>query len=409
MSCVMSPADPNRRWTKGNMPYVFDAIHFGGGRNQSLRDRVNLCVNVWNGYGIPVRFVERTWEPNFIVFTMNPVPPLGGNDVASSSASRARGMCGGPQLIYLSAGVHRHSILHEMGHAAGLAHEHIREDRDEHIRINWQNINPIHVDQFFKHAVMTDDVGPYDYASIMHYRPEAYSLEGNPTFDLLDNAPLTGPDANDLSAGDLDGLRFLYKEFDFATITFPAALAFTYPVTIDPPAITVDVPSMSVTPPKVRVSPPKVKVGGRSYSVPAFDAQPPTFTVSPPRLTVMPAPIALNQPPLMVTPPSMRVPRNRPPKSVSLQPKTMVVQPPAVTVAPPPFTVVPPAVRIKPPSFKVTPGSFKVGPIKVHPPELTVDPPEMVVSPPSVTVDPPPVTVSPGPITFVPPPFLITI
>lgn len=38
--------------------------------------------------------------------------------------------------------------IHETLHALGLAHEHVRSDRDDHITVNWENVDPQNY-QFF--------------------------------------------------------------------------------------------------------------------------------------------------------------------------------------------------------------------------------------------------------------------
>ena len=81
------------------------------------------------------------------------------------------GMQGGPQLLFVGVCNSKAALLHELGHTIGFFHEHSRLDRDNYIRIMYQNIHPRYEIYFAKHAPTDiDSLGvPYDYDSIMHY------------------------------------------------------------------------------------------------------------------------------------------------------------------------------------------------------------------------------------------------
>ena len=58
-------------------------------------------------------------------------------------------------------------ILHEMGHVAGLHHEHLRNDRDDYINLHCGYLNC--ADPAWTIRQEAEAFGPYDYYSIMHY------------------------------------------------------------------------------------------------------------------------------------------------------------------------------------------------------------------------------------------------
>jgi len=66
--------------------------------------------------------------------------------------------------------------IHEMAHTMGFFHEHARPDRDNFIRVHWNNIPMFIQTQFLKESTRAvDSLGtPYDYLSVMHYHQKAF-------------------------------------------------------------------------------------------------------------------------------------------------------------------------------------------------------------------------------------------
>ena len=91
------------------------------------------------------------------------------------------GKRGGRQDITLGNNCGTGNAIHETGHTIGLWHEQSREDRDTFVQIVWANIDPAQQHNFTQHVTDGDDLGAYDYGSIMHYPPTAFSINNQAT------------------------------------------------------------------------------------------------------------------------------------------------------------------------------------------------------------------------------------
>eukprot|EP01064_Diplonema_japonicum_P032909 TRINITY_DN632_c0_g1_i1.p1 TRINITY_DN632_c0_g1~~TRINITY_DN632_c0_g1_i1.p1 ORF type:complete len:1043 (+),score=309.48 TRINITY_DN632_c0_g1_i1:63-3131(+) len=112
--------------------------------------------------------------------------------------------------INLQKGCSVGSTIHEIGHALGLAHEQSRNDRDQYVYVDFNQIKSTPFDfrpNFYKSGTNGRDIGSYDYRSIMHYGPTGFAKESLPT--IVSPQPIGQRSA--LSEGDIATIHFMYN------------------------------------------------------------------------------------------------------------------------------------------------------------------------------------------------------
>lgn len=166
----------NARWPGGRVYYTI-----GPRVPPATRKNINAAIRHYTQY-TPIRWIERHNEKNYVTFKAGAA--LGGDGYAHI------GMIGGPQTVSLDGKAALGTVIHEMGHAIGLYHEHTRKDRDRHIRIIWENIAP---EQRFNFDIYKKghDRGPFDFKSNMMYWPTSYSINGKATIVRANGRPFT--------------------------------------------------------------------------------------------------------------------------------------------------------------------------------------------------------------------------
>ncbi|GBN05616.1 Astacin-like metalloprotease toxin 2 [Araneus ventricosus] len=122
-----------------------------------------------------------------------------------------------PQPLSLGGGCeYIGTVVHELGHAVGLFHEHQRSDRDTYITVYEKNVAPGSLHNFRKTKPIDElKWATYDYTSIMHYGEYAFSKRRNvlKTMEAKDGKtkllePYDRPGLND---NDIDLVKKLYE------------------------------------------------------------------------------------------------------------------------------------------------------------------------------------------------------
>lgn len=151
--------ESSRRWKSKTIPVVFDPSIGSGSKKQAIEKafeefKKRTCI----------RFVPAKSDEYYIKFI--------NGDGCYSSLGNIQSKNRASQDVSIADGCTLQGIIdHELMHALGFFHEQARPDRDNYVRINWENIKDGKASQFKKQrksAMNTFGMG-YDYDGVMHY------------------------------------------------------------------------------------------------------------------------------------------------------------------------------------------------------------------------------------------------
>jgi hypothetical protein len=171
-----------KRWTNGVVPWEFSK---DGNWGQKHRDMLAKVMREIQEHTC-IQFVPYTNQPNYVRI-------INGTQVTGCYAMV--GQEGGMQEVSLAESSSSGStcwshgiVTHELFHMLGLWHEQQRYDRDDYIKVYFQNVaKSLRYSIEARLRNETDTYGvPYDYYSVMHYSKKSFSKNGRTTMRTLD-------------------------------------------------------------------------------------------------------------------------------------------------------------------------------------------------------------------------------
>ena len=177
------------RWPKGVVPYIVaDGV--------VEAENIVPAIEEWNSKTV-IEFVPRRKQRSHVAFV----------SVEGGYCRAALGRVGGRQEIFIPpSGCSVDALIHEIGHAVGLEHEHERSDRDQHISMRPENLSG----EAAYHSDGVIPLGLYDYASTMHYAPYSFSRNGRAVFETI--PPGIAIPSSGLSPGDINKVAWMYGQ-----------------------------------------------------------------------------------------------------------------------------------------------------------------------------------------------------
>jgi len=198
--------DERYRWPNRTLPYTIHS-RFTAAQRKDIATAQQMITSQTNNC---IRFKQRTNEKDYVSI----IPHEYGCDSYVGRRGGVQNLRLADACFYYNGGPG--VVTHELIHALGFDHEQNREDRDNYVRINWDNIEDQYKFAFDKSgpAYSTFDVG-YDYDSIMHYGARDFGKtdsNGNQleTITVLQANAQIGQNKK-LSKGDAQKLKNMYK------------------------------------------------------------------------------------------------------------------------------------------------------------------------------------------------------
>ena len=194
-------ANSNFLWDRVNgvaqIPYVIEPT-------SGDQPNIQAAISIYNAtFAGVIQFVPRGSQANYIDIDLFDRP----NGSCEAEEGDAHN---GEQFVNGATNCTIATILHEFGHVTGVWHEQSRSDASTYVTFNEGNVIKGSIGNFLP-AVDNDqqNLGFYDYASVMEYPAFSFSRNGGPPLESIPpGMPLSNPVG--YSAADVEGIMRLY-------------------------------------------------------------------------------------------------------------------------------------------------------------------------------------------------------
>lgn len=174
-----------------------NTVYYTINSNLPDKERVTQAIEYYHTY-TNLTFIERTNQSNYIDFIYD-----------ANGCSSYLGMIGGRQPIRLANWGTKGNVIHEIGHAIGLLHEHSKVGRDQYVNIIEENIQNGTQHNFTEFSSSNPNTNGFDFESIMLYSSYAFSKNGKATI-VKKNGEVFNTQRSRLSEDDLEIINEIY-------------------------------------------------------------------------------------------------------------------------------------------------------------------------------------------------------
>ena len=200
--------DDDDTWPNGIIPYEFD-----DNLSPAEKNAINAAAAEWNRDNPYVKWVTSNGSGDRVTFTR-----VDTDDYCGRSPI-GRSFAWGGQDVEIDADCFTSGVIqHEMGHSAGLIHEHTRCGRDAFVTVHNHAVtgeSPRGID--YDEACGDRNYGDYDYASLMHYPDNDFlDIKSSPTGVFMGTQSVAGQRVR-LSQDDVNAVTWFHTKRTFST------------------------------------------------------------------------------------------------------------------------------------------------------------------------------------------------